>query len=338
MNGRGAERLVIDTDPGIGIPGADIDDGLAIALALRSPEVEVEAVTVVAGNVPLEQGVECVLALLEVAGATEVPVHRGAAEPLLQDSQPWRGWLDRRHDDQAAQRLWRGVGMPAPRRSASPLGAAQALIDLVERNPGEVTILAIGPLTNIATAMLLDAGWADKVKRLVIMGGAFDSPNVLQELNAAYDPEAMHVVLASRVPMLVVPLDVTLRTFFRLADVARLDEAETPLGRYLGHTVRPWVEWLDERFGRQGCALHDPLALAALIDPTIVRTRMASASIELCGTLTRGRTVSWLADDDDALRPHLQLPSWRPIEIAYDFDNARLMAMLLDRLAPPAGA
>jgi pyrimidine-specific ribonucleoside hydrolase len=335
---RPVERLVIDTDPGNGIPGADIDDGLALALALRSPEMELEVITIVAGNVPVERGVECALALLAAAGAAHVPVHRGAAQPLVQDPAPWRAWLDRRRDDEAAQRLWRDIRVTPTRRSASPLPAAQALVDVVDRSPGEITVLAIGPLTNVATAMLLDAEWDEKVKRLVIMGGAFDHPNALQELNASYDPEATHLVLASRAPTLVVPLDVTMRTFLRLADVSRLDDAGTPLATYLGRTVRPWVQWLAERFGRPGCALHDPLALAALIDPTVVETRTASASIELNGTLTRGRTVSWIADAEDSLRVNLQLPASRAIEIAHDVDNGRFMSLLLDRLAPLTGA
>ena len=334
MRGDGAAtRLVIDTDPALGIPGADVDDGLAIALALRSPEIRVEAITVVAGNVHVDHGVECALALLEVAGSAHVPVHRGADRPLVQDSAPWRAWLDSRRDDEASQRLWRDLRLPAARTSADPLPAAQALVDLVDRNPGEITVLAIGPLTNVATAMMLDPEWGHKVKRLVIMAGSFDYPNVLQELNAGYDPEALHVVLASSAPALLLPLDVTLRTFFRQAHIACLDHAGTPLATYLARTVRPWVEWLDERLGRQGCPLHDPLALATLIDPDVVATRTATASIELAGTVTRGRTVSWIADDIDAVRGTLQLPASRPVEIAHAVDNDRLMSLLLDRLA-----
>jgi inosine-uridine nucleoside N-ribohydrolase len=98
--------------------------------------------------------------------------------------------------------------------------------------------------------MLLEPEWAEKVARLVVMGGAFDLPNTLQELNASYDPEATHLVFTSNAPLLLVPLDVTMRTFLRLTDVNRLDAAGTPLAGYLGRTVRPWVEWLGKRFGR----------------------------------------------------------------------------------------
>jgi inosine-uridine nucleoside N-ribohydrolase len=270
--------------------------------------------------------------VLDAAGAPGVPVHRGADRPLLQDPSGWRARLEERRDDDLAQRLWRDVRLPDPVRAPDPTPAARALVELVDANPGELTVLAIGPLTNLATAMTLDPDWAAKVRRVVVMGGAFGVPNVLQELNASYDPEATHVVWSSVAPLLVVPLDVTLQTFMRLADVDRLDGAGTPLAGYLGLTVRPWVSWLAQRFGRDGCALHDPLALAALIDPAVITSRTACADIELGGLLTRGRTVSWDPADEEILLAGLHLPDSRPVEIANGVDNDRFMPLLLDRL------
>jgi inosine-uridine nucleoside N-ribohydrolase len=325
-------RLIIDTDPGNGIAGADVDDALAIALALRSPEIELLAITVVAGNVPVDLGVRGALEVVEAAGARHVPVYRGAARPLVEDPRPWRALLDTRRDDPQAQRRWAHVVRPAVTRDADPGSAAQVLVDLVDAHPGEITVLAIGPLTNIATAMLIDPEWADKVGRIVWMGGAFELPDVLQELNAAYDPEATHVVMTSSAPMLVVPLDVTLQTHLRLDEVARLEAASSPLPRYLGAMVHPWVAWLAERFGRDGCPLHDPLALAALLDPDVIGTRLRSADIELHGRLTRGRTIAWDATNDELLQTIVRLPPARPVHIAQTVDNARFTPLLLDRL------
>jgi inosine-uridine nucleoside N-ribohydrolase len=325
-------RLILDCDPGNGIPGADIDDGLALGLALRSPELELEAVTVVAGNVAVDRGVECALEVLEAAGAEHVPVHRGAARPLLQDPAGWRARLDDRRYDRLAQELWREVEPTGSRLTAHPTAAAHVLVDRVNERPGEITVVAVGPLTNVATAMLLDPVWAEKVERVVVMGGAFDRPNTLQELNASYDPEATHLVFTSAAPLLVVPLDVTMGTFMRLTDVDRLDTAGSPLATYLGRTVRPWVTWLAKRFGRDGCALHDPLALAAVLDPEVLTTRTACVDIELHGTLTRGRTVAWDPDDDETLQSGLSLPRVRPATIADGVDNDRFMPLLLDRL------
>lgn len=322
-------RMILDTDPGNGVPGADVDDALAIGLALRSPEVELEAITVVAGNVSAARGVQGALQVLEAAGAGHVPVHPGAARPLVQDPTAWRARLDARRDEPSARRHWGGVPVPDPGLVADPSPAARVLVDRVNERPGEITVLAIGPLTNIATAMVVDPEWSQKIKQLVVMGGAFDVPNVLHELNAAYDPEATHVVLNSGAPLLIVPLDVTLRTFMRLGDVDRLDAAGTPLATYLGRVARPWITWLAERFGEDGCALHDPLALAAVLDPRVIGTRTARVDVELRGRLTRGRMVAW---DDELLRGDLELPDTGPVMIADRVDNELFMPLLLDRL------
>jgi inosine-uridine nucleoside N-ribohydrolase len=325
-------RVIIDTDPGSGVAGSDVDDAIALALALCSPELELLAVTVVSGNVTVDQGVQGALELLAAAGASSVPVHRGAARPLLQDPRAWRALLDARHDDRTAEALWADVTVPRTALAPDPRPASQVLVELVDRHPGEITVVAIGPLTNIATAMLLDREWAHKVGRIVWMGGAFELPDVLQELNAAYDPEATHLVLTSGAPVLVVPLDVTLQTSLRLDELARIEATQTPLGRYLAQAVTPWVAWLAARFGRDGCPLHDALALAAVLDPGVVTTRRRSADIELVGHLTRGRTVAWDPDNDELLQIVVPLPEARPIEIACAVDNRRFMSLLLDRL------
>ena len=325
-------RLVLDTDPGNGIPGADVDDGLAIGLALTSPEVQLEAITVVAGNVPVDRGVACALEILEAAQVGDVPVHRGAGRPLVEDPAAWRALLDDdRRDDERTRRLWKGIGPRQLRTRAHPTPAAQALVEAVDAAPGEITLLAVGPLTNVATAMLLDPDFDTKLERLVVMGGAFDRPNTLQELNFSYDPEATHKVLTSRAPLLVVPLDATMQTHLTLSEVDRLADAGTPLASYLAETTRPWVQLQAERFHRDGCPLHDPLALAAILDPDVVTTRTAYADVELSGRLTRGRSVAWW-DDGEGVRTTRDLPRMRPLEIADSVDNDRFLPLLLDRL------
>jgi inosine-uridine nucleoside N-ribohydrolase len=325
-------KLIIDVDPGSGIAGSDVDDALAIALALKSPEVELLAVTIVGGNVPVERGVLGALEVLDAGGAGHVPVHAGAPRPLLQDPRAWRALLDTRRLDPSADELWRDFVPTVTSLRPQTTPAAQVLVDLVAAHPGEVTVLAIGPLTNVATAMLLDPGFATNVARIVWMGGAFELPDVLQELNAAYDPEAAHVVLTSVAPLLVVPLDVTLRTHLHLDELDRFDAAGDPLTSYLDRCVRPWVRWLAARFGRDGCPLHDPLALAALLDPEVVTTRWRAADIELAGRLTRGRTVAWDATNDELLQVVVPLHEARPVELAVEVDNDRFMQLLLGRL------
>jgi inosine-uridine nucleoside N-ribohydrolase len=326
-------RVILDTDPGSGIPAVDVDDGLALGFALRSPEVQLEAVTVVAGNVPVEEGMQSALAILNAAGAAHVPVHRGAARPLVQDPSAWRTALDPRRDGDDTRALWREVQVASHGLSPALASAAQALVEVVNENPGQITVLAIGPLTNIATAMTIDPEWASKVERVVVMGGCFNLPNVLHELNFAYDPEAAHVVLSSAAPLTIVPLDVTMRTALSLADIDRLDAAGTQLSSYLARTTRPWVRWLAGRFGWAGCPLHDPLAVAAVIDPTLVATSMACVAVELRGTLTRGRAVAWDAANPEALYAGLTVPQTRPVSIVHDVDHERFISLLLHRLS-----
>jgi inosine-uridine nucleoside N-ribohydrolase len=117
-----------------------------------------------------------------------------------------------------------------------------------------------------------------------------------------------------------------------VADVDRLAAARDPIARYLATMVRPWVRWYGERFGRDGCALHDPLALATLIDPEVIDRRQACVDIELHGPLTRGRTIAWDPDNDELLSAGIRLPPVRPAEIASDVDNDRFMFLLLERL------
>jgi inosine-uridine nucleoside N-ribohydrolase len=326
-------RLIVDCDPGNGIPGADVDDAFALALALRSPEVDVEAVTVVAGNVPVERGIVAASEVLHVAGAAGVPVHRGAAGPLVADPRPWRAQLDTRRDDYLAQALWQPAPTGEHEASAQTTTAAQALVEHIDAHPGEVTVLAIGPLTNVATAMLLDPEWAKKVGRIVIMGGAFEARDVLQELNTSYDPEATDIVLSSTAPVTMVPLDVTLQTFLRFDDLDRLEEAGTPLAAYLARTARPWVSWLAQKFGRDGCPLHDPLAMAAILDPDVITTRTTCVGVELSGSLTRGRTVSWDPADIHSLHAGLRVPVVRPVSLAHRVDNDRFRPLLLERIS-----
>jgi pyrimidine-specific ribonucleoside hydrolase len=119
----------------------------------------------------------------------------------------------------------------------------------------------------------------------------------------------------------------------RLDQVAVLESAASPLAQYLGRTIRPWVTWLAARFGRDGCPLHDPLAMAALLDPSVVELRARAADIELAGRLTRGRTVAWDAMNDELMQVVVPLPTERPVEIAHSVDNDRFMPLLLERLA-----
>lgn len=325
-------RLLLDCDPGNGIPGADVDDGLAIVLAKRAPQVELAAVSIVAGNVPADVGARVALALLAADGDELTPVFVGSATPLVEDPRPWRAELDGRGRRSPASEIWADApALPEPTRCPAGGHAARVLADLVLANPGALTIVATGPLTNLALALKLEPALAEHVARIVIMGGAFSGPGGLRELNFAYDPEAAHIVLASGAPITLVPLDITRQTLFTLDDNRRLLGSRDPLVRLVARTVEPWVRWLAATRGAAGCHLHDPLAMAVALEPSLVTTTPMRLTVELRGAQTRGRPTRWLADGRD-LADDPTTPG-RPISVVAAVDQTRFLEFMMDLLA-----
>ncbi|MEU6714355.1 nucleoside hydrolase [Nonomuraea sp. NPDC046802] len=321
-------RMIIDCDPGNSIPASDIDDGLALGLALAAPGVTLEAVTVVAGNTPRDVGVAVARDLLARAGAHDVPIFPGAAAPLVEDPAPWRADLDGRRDTEAARALWRDVVPSSPVDGTGEPSAAVEIVRRVAASPGEIHLVAVGPLTNVAHALQLRPQLAAELASLTIMGGGFAVPDLLQELNFGYDPEAAHLVLTSGAPITLVPYDVTRLTTLTLGDIEPL-AGVGPLADYLAETTRPWIRWVSEARGLPGCHLHDPLAVAALLDPGLVTKRRTRAAVELHGTLTRGRPIAWTRP----LRATgLRIPDVEPIDVVDSVDNDRLVAFLVDTL------
>jgi inosine-uridine nucleoside N-ribohydrolase len=197
-------------------------------------------------------------------------------------------------------------------------------------HPGEVTIVPIGPLTNIAIALRLEPALAAAVKAIVWMGGAVRVPGTLTpvtELNASYDPEATHIVLSSGAPITLVGLDVTTRTCLTLEDVERIRAIGTPLSDYLAEVVDPWVRFVKERRHLPGCWLHDPLAVCVAIDPEIVRTEPMYIRVELSSPVCRGQTVGW-----DTRFPYLFAGGAPNAEVCAELDNARFMSRFLGTL------
>lgn len=323
-------RVIIDCDPGNGIPAADIDDGLAIGLALASPEVELEAITVVAGNTPRDDGVSIACTMLSRVGV-DVPVYAGAVTPLVEDPYPWRSVMDARRDQPLAAELWKDVERPSTDLTPAGGDAVDQLVERISAAPGEITLFAVGPLTNVAQALGRRPELAREVKRIVIMGGAFAVPNLLQELNFGYDPEAARKVLTSGAPVTVVPFDVTRLTTLLPEHVERLAGAGTPLATYLADTCRPWVRWIQQARELAGCHLHDPLAVASILAPELVTSHRQLVDVELRGTLTRARPIGWDPGNDGHANG-LRLPDLEPIDVVTDVDNDAFVEFLLSRL------
>lgn len=318
-------RVILDCDPGLGAPGADIDDGLAIALALRSPEIELEALTIVVGNVDVEVGRANADALLQRLGAPELPVALGAGRPLVEDLAPLRALFDRHLP---------GGGERAPDPPGSG-DAARLLVERVLASPGEITVVAIGPMTNLAAAIMHEPRFAEQVGELVLMAGSATTyaQNVtpVADFNGYADPEALQIVLDCGAPIRMVGLDQTARVLLTRADAQRMREHGDAFGVWAADCTDAWIDFLGTAFPDRpehadACFLHDPLTVAAVLDPTLLSWAPAHVAVELHGSLTRGMTV---ADRGLALLPPAGPPNAR---VAVDVDLDRFHSLFLDRM------
>ncbi|MFE2598374.1 nucleoside hydrolase [Streptomyces sp. NPDC001840] len=331
-----ARRIVIDTDPGLGEPGSDIDDGLAIALALRSPELTVEALTVVNGNVDVDTGVDVARRLSRRLGHPDLPVLRGADRPLLRDMAPLRALFDDVVGDRPA------VPTAADDRlgPTSDLTAAAYLVELAAAYPGEISVVAIGPMTNLALALRLDPGFAQNVAEIVMMAGSAtgyaQNITVVGDFNAYVDPEALAMVLASGARLRMVGIDQTSRVRLTRDDAAALSHGDS-FGRWAGECALAWIDFLARAFPlreehRDACFLHDPLVVAAVLDPSLCTWADAHVATDTTSELARGLVV---ADRGLALAPPPGPPN---ASVAVDTDVPGFGRLFLDRLTgTPAG-
>jgi purine nucleosidase len=272
-------RLLIDTDTAS-------DDAVALVMALRHPDVKVEAITVVAGNVPVDQGVQNALYTAELCGAA-VPVYRGADRPLVQ---PFITAQDTHGTDGMGD-----IGLPVSGRVPATGHAVDVIIDTINRSPGQITLVTIGPLTNIALALRRDPSLAEKVPRCVVMGGVSDAVgnvNAVAEYNIWADPEAAQIVLASGLPITMVGWDISRKyALVSAEEAAEIRALDTPLARFAMDIQRQVIAFSAERLSITGFDLPDPIAMAVAIDPSVAEMRRVYVAVELAGALTRGMTV-----------------------------------------------
>lgn len=274
------KRIILDTDPGI-------DDALAILLALASPEVRLEALTVTMGNCATPQGVSNALSVLELAGATHIPVAPGLDRPLIQPLLT----APETHGNT-------GLGyaqLPAPRQHATHQHAVDLLIERIMAAPGEITLVAVAPLTNLALAIRREPAIVEAVHEVIIMGGAIrheGNTTPLAEFNVYVDPHAAHIVYHSGLPITLVPLDVTYQCVLTQADVDRLLAIDSPITRFVADSTRFYMEFHDEYQGIEGCVINDPLALALTFAPDLVETRPLHVTVDIHSPLSLGKTMA----------------------------------------------
>jgi inosine-uridine nucleoside N-ribohydrolase len=273
-------RVVIDTDPGV-------DDAFALLLALRSPELKIEAITAVAGNVPLELTLPNALRMVEIAGRTDIPVAAGAKAPLL-----------RRLVTAAYAHGENGLGgavFPEPTIKPVAEPASELLRSIVRKYPKEVTLITVGPLTNVAEALNSDAGMAELVRGVVMMGGSLSGGNITPaaEFNVYVDPEAARIVFQSGIPVTMVGLDVTRKTSLTDKHASALEAAQNRASQAAAKIARHAIDHNREQGFLVGPNMHDSLAVAAFLNPSILKWKEYYVDVETSGELTSGETLGY---------------------------------------------
>jgi purine nucleosidase len=274
------KHILFDTDPGI-------DDALAILLALASPELKVEGVSVVHGNCSVDQGVTNTLGVLELAKASEIPVTRGFALPLVQPT------LLAPETHGNAGIGYAKLGKP----QSEPLSqhSVDFLIDRIMAVPGQITLVCIGPLTNVAVAVRKEPRIVEAVKEVVVMGGAIrheGNTTPLAEFNVYVDPHAAHIVFHSGMPLTLVPLDVTYECILTPDDVGRLLKIKSPISQFVADATRFYMEFHDEYQQIEGCVINDPLALALTFYPKLCDYEELYVDVDVSGGVSMGKTFA----------------------------------------------
>jgi pyrimidine-specific ribonucleoside hydrolase len=322
-------RIIIDTDPGI-------DDAMAIFLALRSPELKVEAITPVAGNVPLDLTLPNALRLVEIAERTDVPVAAGASHPLLRR-------LATAGHVHGVNGL-AGVEFPEPKTKPVHEAAPALIRRIVRENPGEITVVAVGPLTNVALALRADPELAHMIPAIAIMGGSLSGGNMTPaaEFNLYVDPEAARIVFDANIPLTMVGLDVTRKCLVSEQHITRLEVANNPVSQAAGKILRATYERMRHGGEVTDIALHDALAVASLIDHDVITRKDYYVEVETVGEWTAGQTLGY--DGHAPVRkspqmetsapepPPTELPYKPNAQVAVGVDPARFFDLLIRRL------
>lgn len=274
------KKILFDTDPGI-------DDACAILLALASPELSVEGLSVVHGNCSLEQGTINALSVLELANASHIPVAQGCELPLVQPSL----LAPETHGDT-------GLGyakLPAPQSKPIAQHGVDFLIETILASPGEITLVAIAPLTNVALTIRQEPRIAEALKEIIIMGGALrheGNTTALGEFNTYVDPHAAQIVYQAGIPATLVPLDVTYQCILTPGDVNRLLKIDSPITKFVADATRFYMEFHDEYQQIEGCVINDPLALALTFMPDLCTYQELPVEVDLSGGISMGKTVA----------------------------------------------
>lgn len=306
--------IVLDCDPGH-------DDAVALLLAVGSPAIDLRAVTTCFGNCSVDDATRNALQILELAGASEVPVARGAGGPLAAP-------LELGNYVHGVSGL-DGPELPAPSATVVPQGAVELIRSVLDESADRVTLVVTGPMTNVGRLLTETPEMASKIREVIFMGGSTERGNhtPAAEFNSYADPEALDVVLTSGLPIRMVGLNLTHQALATPAVVERMQQ----MGHRVGRVCAEWMGFFGSSYHRiwefDAPPVHDPCTVAALIDPGLIEWRSAFVAVELEGRWTRGATVVDL---------HRRWPDLEPnAEVAMRLDAAKYWDLVLatvDRL------
>lgn len=319
------KRIVIDTDPGT-------DDAIAILLALNSQELIVEALTIVPGNVTASQGLENALRLVTLAGRPDLPVAAGAQKPILQKLVTTES-----HGPEGMA----NVSMPPAQCQPDPRFGPDLIIELAHEYPHDITLVPLGPLTNLSLALAKDPAIASLVEEVVLMGGSVSGGNVnaVAEFNIYVDPEAAQIVFTGGWPITMVGLEIAQSALFKPNHLAQLKKTKGRQNDFV-------VEVLEHRicqsrtYGFDGTPLYDPAAMAAVIDRSLITTELWNLNVETRGEFTRAQTVINRQNAVSRIVPngdHLVFQGTEPLQpnvnVAVAIEAKRFIQLLIDRLS-----
>jgi Inosine-uridine nucleoside N-ribohydrolase len=303
--------IILDCDPGH-------DDAIAILLAAGSPEIDLAAITTVAGNQTIEKVTRNARAVAQVAGLHGVPIAAGMHRPLVRDQQVAASI----HGESGLD----GPVLPEPTTPLDGRHAVDLIVDMIMSRPAaEITLVPTGPLTNIAMAARREPRIVDRVREVVLMGGGYAKGNwsPTSEFNIAIDPEAAHIVFNEAWPLTMVGLDLTHQALATPDVSARVAALGTPPARFAGEVLEFFAQTYRDVAGFDAPPVHDACAVAYVIDPSVMTVRRAPLDVELTGTLTVGMTVA------DFRRPP---PDSCTTQVAVDLDAPRFWDLVLDAI------
>ena len=304
-------KIILDCDPGH-------DDAVALLLAHGSPEIELLAVTTVVGNQTLEKVTRNALAIARVANITGVPFAAGSPRPLVRTIE--------NAPDIHGESGMDGPELPDPAIELDPRHAVDLIIDTVmAHEPGTVTLVPTGGLTNIALAVRKEPRIAERVKEVVLMGGGYHVGNwsAVAEFNIIIDPEAAHIVFNEKWPLTMVGLDLTHQALATDEVAGRIAAVGTKPAKFVGELLEFFGKTYKDAQGFDFPPVHDPCAVAYVIDPSVMTTRRVPLDVELTGTLTLGMTVA------DFRAP---APDDCTTSVAVDLDHQKFWDLIVDAL------